>query len=128
MNFPTKYELYSDIYDKCRVEYKVSNSFKFYTRKKTGTFIQGCFNEKDDEGRFMTFMLWARTDNVDEVMKILSDCCKLMGHKRSVFEADKKYIPEYLSLEIKKKRLYKITMILSIIIVIASFLIYLATN
>lgn len=70
-----------------------SKNFKF-CKSSSGIFIRACFQEKDELGRNMPFMFYAKTTNIDDVCSLLiKDTAKI---KRSCFENELKIL-HYLS-------------------------------
>lgn len=115
MDIPSRYGLYQEKYESCREKLGVSIGFKYYTHPSLGAFLQGCFNERDDEGRPMIFMLWCKSTEANQVMDILIDCCNITN--RHVIESDLKTYPKMLDKQ-KKKRTIRIIIIIAILITI----------
>ncbi len=70
-----------------------SKNFKFF-KDSSGIFIKACFQEKDELGRNMPFMFYAKTTDTKEAYQILCDYASKI--KRSCFEKELKFLT-YLS-------------------------------
>ena len=78
----SKYQLnedfaYINFQDVCK-KYNLPRNFKIFADIKCGSFLQATFNEKDDYGRPMPFMIWIDSANprtlINE-LKIYSQLC-----------------------------------------------------
>ncbi len=78
----SKYQLdedfaFTNFQDVCK-KYNLPRNFKFFVDVKRGSFLQATFNEKDDYGRPMPFMIWV--DNADprsliKELRVYSQIC-----------------------------------------------------
>lgn len=79
----SKYQLdedfaYINFQDVCK-RYNLPRNFKLFVDIKRGSFLQATFNERDDYGRPMPFMIWVDNANPRKLIKELSAYSKLCG-------------------------------------------------
>lgn len=79
----SKYQLdedfaYTNFQDLCK-KYNLPRNFKFFVDIKRGSFLQATFNEKDDYGRPMPFMVWVDGANPRGLIKELKAYSELCG-------------------------------------------------
>lgn len=79
----SKYQLdedfaYTNFQDVCK-KYDLPRNFKFFVDIKRGSFLQATFNEKDDYGRPMPFMIWGDNANPHNLIRELSIYSQLCG-------------------------------------------------
>lgn len=81
---------YTNFQDVCK-KYNLPRNFKFFVDIKRGSFLQATFNEKDNYGRPMPFMIWVDNANPRRLIKELTAYSELCGKT-----IDKSSISNYL--------------------------------
>ena len=102
-NFP-KHAIFSDIqFDGIIERYQLPQNFKYLYSEKLGSFVQGVFEEMDDNGRHMPFIVWSNIRTTNGILDCLNKYAKICGktisstnmalYKKAIIEIRKEYTP-----------------------------------
>lgn len=78
-NFP-KYAVFSSVQFETIIErYQLPQNFKYFYSKQYGSYLQGVFEEKDENGRHMPFIVWSDTNSTNGILNIFYEYANKCG-------------------------------------------------